>query len=198
MSFTNPYLQALPELLSAKQKLGDLASFNDARKLDLSGFKTDPLEPYSFRQQLEKVFHLKLSDAELGALVTLFDKNGDGLISHKEFFHDFFQLGKERRDVKMLIHKNRRKRQDDQLNEMLDELLSVIAPPTSIELPVSWTEEHEVSAGKKILKAALAYDGKRFLLKVSSHTVSLCCPACYQRSTRNLNITILNSNRFPP
>lgn len=179
MSFTNPHLQALPELLSAKQKLGDLASFNDARKLDLSGFKTDPLEPYTFRQLLEKVFHLKLSDAELGALVILFDKNGDGLISHKEFLHDFFQLGKDRRDIKMLINKSQRKRQDDHLNKMLDELLSIIAPPTSIALPVSWTEEHEASAGKKILKAALAYDGKRFLLKVSSHTASLCFPACY-------------------
>lgn len=166
MSFTNPHLQALPELLSAKKKLGELASFNDAGKLDLSGFKKDALEPYAFRQQLEKAFHLKLSDAELGALVTLFDKNGDGLITYKEFLHDFFQLGKDRRDVKMIHNKIQRKRQNDRLNKLVNELLKTISPPTTVALPTKWTEEQEISARGKILEAALAYDGKKFLLEV--------------------------------
>ena len=42
----------------------------------------------------EQVFGVKLTPQELGAAVDEFDKNGDGLISCKEFIQSFLKLGK--------------------------------------------------------------------------------------------------------
>lgn len=168
MSYANPHLLALPELLSAKQKIGEVASFNDLGKLDFSGFKKEALEPYAFRQQLERLFNVKLTDAELGALVTLFDRNGDGRISHIEFVHDFFKIGKNHREIKLIRNNNQRKRQNDKEKKKKDHLLNTIVPANQIVLPKSWSKDDEISAKKKILKAALSYNGHRFQIQVNS------------------------------
>ena len=172
MACSNPYLLSSPDLLSARQKLGEVASFNDAGKLDFSGFKREALEPHAFRQQLEGVFNLKLTNAELGALVTFFDKNGDGRISHIEFLHDFFILGKNRREVKVIKNNSQRRKQDEKQRMRKEHMLNTIVPMNLIVLPKTWTKEQEASAAKKILQAALSYNGKRFQIEVCTAMIS--------------------------
>ena len=149
-----------------------VASFNDTGKLDFSGFKNGALEPQAFRQQLDRVFSLKLTDAELGALITLFDSNGDGKINHVEFVHNCLKIGRNRRDCKAVKNNSMRKRQNDDMQRKKDTLLNTIVPPNLIVLPTSWTKEEEASASKKILAAALSYNGKRFQIEVGIVTVS--------------------------
>jgi hypothetical protein len=161
------HLLSLPELLSAKNKLGEVASFNDVRKYDFSGFKyKEALEPYAFRQELQIAFGVILSDAELGSLVTLFDKDGDGKVSVTEFMKDFFKLGKDRRETKVIKSGNKRRIQNAKVKKQKDDLLKTIIPSSTVSLPESWTKEHEISATKKILQAALSYTGKRYLIEV--------------------------------
>ena len=70
----NPYLLTLPQLLSAKKKLGRVAAYYDPAKTSFKGFESQALDPTEFREQLRRTFQIQLSNAELGALVVLFDK----------------------------------------------------------------------------------------------------------------------------
>ena len=70
----NPYLLTLPQLLSAKKKIGKVAATFDANKVSLRGFDSESLNPTEFREQLRRNFELQLTDAELGAIVLLCDK----------------------------------------------------------------------------------------------------------------------------
>jgi len=70
----NPYLLTLPQLLSAKKKIGKVAATYDAHKVSTKGFDSESLNPTEFREQLRRNFELNLTDAELGAIVVLCDK----------------------------------------------------------------------------------------------------------------------------
>lgn len=91
---TNPYLLTLPELMSAKKKIGRVACFYDHDKMSLSGFDSKALNPTEFRSQLRTNFLIELTNAELGAIIMLFDKDGDGTVDTVEFINEFFRLGK--------------------------------------------------------------------------------------------------------
>lgn len=166
----NYHFLVLPELLSAKQKIGEVASYNNSGKANFSGFKSEmSLEPYAFRQQLQKVFDVTLTDAELGSIITFFDKNNDGKIGLNEFHAEFFKLGKSRRETKIKKNDSQRRIQNEKVQKQKNNLLSTIIPQHSIVLPKTWTKEHEISAGEKILKAAINFSGKRYQVEVRKY-----------------------------
>jgi hypothetical protein len=74
MANTNPYLLTLPQLISAKKKLGVVAASFDPNFYSMSGFDVETLDPSQFREQLRRNFFINVTDAELGALVVLFDR----------------------------------------------------------------------------------------------------------------------------
>ena len=90
---TSPYLLVLPQLMSAKKKIGTVAAFYDPAKVSLAGFDSVCLDATQFREQLRRNLNITVTDEELGALVYLFDKNGDGFIDSVEFKNEFFRLG---------------------------------------------------------------------------------------------------------
>ena len=90
----NPYLLTLPQLMTAKQKIGKVACFYDPLKTSLSAFHAETLEPREFREQLRRTFFITLSDEELGAIVTMFD-NGEKKVDCIQFINEFFRLGKQ-------------------------------------------------------------------------------------------------------
>eukprot|EP01036_Dinobryon_divergens_P001823 gene1823-2394_t len=69
----NPYLLTLPQLLSAKKKIGKVAANYNPQKDSRQGFESESLTPSEFREQLRYNFDLHLTNAELGALVVLCD-----------------------------------------------------------------------------------------------------------------------------
>lgn len=70
----NPFLLTRPELLSAKRKIAQVAYGFDPRKISFKGFESHSLDPTTFREQIRHNLLIHLTNAELGALVTLFDK----------------------------------------------------------------------------------------------------------------------------
>ncbi len=50
----NPYLLTLPQLISAKKKLGVVAANYDA-KYSMSGFDVETLDPSQFREQVSEL-----------------------------------------------------------------------------------------------------------------------------------------------
>jgi hypothetical protein len=70
----NPYLLTLPQLMTAKKKIGHLASYFDPQRMSLKGFDAEELNPTEFREQLRRTFAVELTNKELGALVMYCDK----------------------------------------------------------------------------------------------------------------------------
>ena len=94
MTSTNPFLLTLPELMSAKKKLGQVAAFYDKEKMSMQGFTSKALNATEFRTQLRANLLVELTNAELGAIIMLFDKDGDGTVDTVGFINEFFKLGK--------------------------------------------------------------------------------------------------------
>jgi Ca2+-binding EF-hand superfamily protein len=58
----------------------------------LEAFDTAYLTPGIFRENLKRVFNVIASPKEIGYLLTLFDKEGRGLIDSKEFMLKFLGI----------------------------------------------------------------------------------------------------------
>jgi Ca2+-binding EF-hand superfamily protein len=67
----------------------------------MKGFDGAFLEPHVFKEQLRRVFNLKLTPAELGALMHAFDDDGDGTINCAEFTKNFLKLGFNERELEL-------------------------------------------------------------------------------------------------
>ena len=76
------------EEASAIKKVATVAFTYDALKGGMEEFMTcDSMTPIEFRGQMYRNFLVKLSPEETAALVKIFDKDGDGTISCKEFMY---------------------------------------------------------------------------------------------------------------
>ena len=71
----------------------------------MRGFDTVALDPTEFREQLRRNFQINLTDEELGAIIYLFDKDGDKKIATTEFRNEFLRLGKQEKQKFILCHK---------------------------------------------------------------------------------------------
>ncbi|CAM9317367.1 unnamed protein product, partial [Sphacelaria rigidula] len=65
--------------------------------LGLDAFDGAIMPPHVFKEQLKRVFNIKLTPLELGALMQAFDKDGDGAVNCSEFLLTFFRMGFEAR-----------------------------------------------------------------------------------------------------
>lgn len=94
---SDPFLLTLPELVSAKRKIGKAAALYDRENQSLKGFTTRSLNPTEFRSQLHLNFAIELTHKELGAIVSYFDVDGNGTVDVATFISHFFKLGQEER-----------------------------------------------------------------------------------------------------
>lgn len=158
MEEVNPYLLTLPELLSAKKKVSRVAAHYDPEKSSFKGFECLYLDPTEFREQLRRNFLITLTDGELGALVSLFDKDRIGKVSTSAFITEFLRLGKIAREkefeqVKLANEKivEKKKKFLAQREEMKKRLVK-------FDIPKTWSKEDEDNARFKFGQAALSYD----------------------------------------
>ena len=70
------------------------------------------LRPAALKEQLYKSFNMKVTKAELGALIAQFDQDGDGDVSGAEFMNTFSKLGQ-------IARRNERKKRDQVMNMKL-------------------------------------------------------------------------------
>eukprot|EP00752_Nemacystus_decipiens_P018201 g16330.t1 len=126
--------------------------------LGLGAFQGDNMPPHVFREQLRKVFGIKLTPAELGGVMHRFDKDDDGTVDVVEFTKTFFKMGfderakrtrekreaEAKREVLRREEEARKRREDERKN--------------ALKLSRSYSERHYESAMAKITKAAARYD----------------------------------------
>jgi len=154
----NPYLLTLPQLISAKKKIGKLAAFYDPEKCSFRGFDAAALTPTEFREQLRRNFLIRLTDAELGAIVLLFDKDGDREIDSTEFINEFFRLGKQEKKKFFLQQKDDTLQKQERKARRVAEHEARFTKLVESHFPDKWTEAEERSAIAKISKVAFSYD----------------------------------------
>mmetsp|Transcript_12975 Transcript_12975/g.23763 ORF Transcript_12975/g.23763 Transcript_12975/m.23763 type:complete len:901 (-) Transcript_12975:53-2755(-) len=81
------------DALSAMKKLRKSAlMFDDRVNISLQSFQGAPMNPYEFKDLLNRVLKVKLTIAELSSLVSHFDSDGDLTVSGSEFLSAFFAL----------------------------------------------------------------------------------------------------------
>ena len=165
----SPYLLVLPQLMSAKKKLGRVAAFYDPAKISLSGFESVCLDATQFREQLRRNMNIILTDEELGALVYLFDKNGDGFIDSVEFKNEFFRLGKQDRE-KFNFNKNlEKKRHETQQKKLALKQKKYLERFSRTNVAEEWTDAQQRNAIKKIANIAYTYDSFKGGLEGFAH-----------------------------
>lgn len=144
--------------MSAKKKIGLVSAFYDPMKISLAGFDSVCLDATQFREQLRQNMNVILTDEELGALVYLFDKNGDGFIDTVEFKNEFFRLGKQDRD-KFNYHKAQEKEKHRRrLAKMEAKQKAYLERFSRSNVAESWTEAQQANAIQKIAHVAFSYD----------------------------------------
>lgn len=163
-SGANPYLLTLPQLISAKTKIGRVAEVYDPLRHSLAGFGSQALTPTEFREQLRRNFGINLTNAELGAIIRLFDKDGDEMVDTVEFLNEFFKLGKNERK-KVTIRAQERAEVVHKLKEKVEKKKKEhAAKMAAIDVATSWSEEEERSALSKLTKVAFSYNSVRGFL----------------------------------
>ena len=88
------------DLDSCMRKLTDAAvkyDRNSAGAVGLDAFEGAEMTPVVFKEQLKRVFNIRLSPPELGAMMHYFDRDGDGTVNCSEFVIQFFKRGFEER-----------------------------------------------------------------------------------------------------
>lgn len=95
----NP-VESHPVVARVRAKIASVAAWYDPfRSMSaISGFDGQSLDPTAIKQQMRRNFNLDLDAAELGALIMLFDKDGNGKLDSAEFLHEFFKIGKSERN----------------------------------------------------------------------------------------------------
>lgn len=181
---TNPYLLTLPQLISVKKKIGQLAAFHDHEKTSLKAFDSEELNPTQFREQLRRTFGIEISNGELGAIVTYCDKDGDGNISSSEFRNLFFRLGKEERMKHMMTHQLEQQRIAEVRKRKHDEREQRMLEMVKFKMADTWTKEEEESAVRKITDVAFSYDPGQ----LGGLGVSPCCPALCPCAVNSLRV----------
>ena len=152
----NPYLLTLPSLISAKKKLCKVAK--NYENYSLKAFESQSLTPTQFRQQLIRNFNVKVDDSELGALVSLFDSDGDHTVDSMQFKSQFLRLGKTEKH-KALIQKNERMKVIDDLKKSYEgKTEDKCKKNEDAQVASTWTAEDEDSAIRKLTRAAFCYD----------------------------------------
>lgn len=169
----NAYLLTLPQLLSAKQKIGHVAAFYDPLKSSLKSFDSDALNPTQFREQLRQNFSIILTDEELGAIVLLFDKDGDGTVSSVEFINEFFRLGKLEKEKYLTAQRNERIRKERNKAKDHRDTEAKFLKYAELKVSTTWTKEEEESAIKKMTKLAFTYDPSKGGFKAFFDSVAL-------------------------
>jgi len=121
---------------------------------------TKTLTPEEIGYKLRFHFGIKLTKAELGALVLDFDRDGDGMIDNAEFQVAFFQLAQEGRERLRKKQTKRKKFLEQKVESYRKQLEEQLMRQKQITL-CEYDEEDLERAQEKVRRVAKVYDVER-------------------------------------
>ena len=127
-------IAVLPELLSAKQKIGLAAMKCDSNTVTRCFRTYHSLNPTEFRMQMKKNFRVELSDTELGVFMTFLGVDGNNNILTQCFIREFVKLGKQ----EQLKDNLRRSEKEKSIRSLQTRVKTVKEAKVSSLLKVRW------------------------------------------------------------
>lgn len=119
------------------------------------------LTPTAFKEQLKRNFNMRVSSAQLGALMHIFDKDANGMVDGSEFLIEFGRMahtGKLKQKKRQM--RNQMKREQHRIRAE-QRALARFRKLSTVELDENYTEEDFDSAFDKIGRVAALYKRDR-------------------------------------
>jgi Ca2+-binding EF-hand superfamily protein len=126
--------------------------------MNMNAFEGAFMEPHVFKEQLRRVFNLKLTPKELGALMDLFDFDGDGTVNCTEFTLVFATMGQEERDAELKRQRERQRQDEERRKKAEEDFQAEQARRHGLLVDYEFGEEEYNSAMEKLTEAAWRYD----------------------------------------
>jgi len=126
--------------------------------MSMRAFEVKEMAPHVFKEQLKRIFNLNVTPAEMGALVTVFDIDGDGVITCEEFSKVFINMGFKEREKELKESRARQKRDDERRKKAKEDKQAALENKQALKVSYNYTEEEQQSAMEKLLEAAWKYD----------------------------------------
>ena len=156
---SGPYYSQL-QVAAVKAKIGKVAAYYDPARIRLDGFNSAELDPTALKEQLRRNFDIKLTPAELGAIMVMFDKDGNGTISCAEFLHEFFKIGRATKDtanrLNVAAKEDRKKKKEERIMKRKEKYAQLAIIPR-----VNYSPEDLMAAKAKLEKIAEYWDKNR-------------------------------------
>jgi Ca2+-binding EF-hand superfamily protein len=131
---------------------------NHPASVALDGFEGASLGPAMFREMLKRTFNLKLTPPELGALIAVFDKDGDGNIDTAEFLLTFFKHGFAAREQEVQEQRERQARMNVEFEQNKHQKQKELEDKMEMKLDYDFSEADEARMHVKLKTAAKKYD----------------------------------------
>ena len=131
---------------------------NHPASVALDGFEGASLGPAIFKEMLKRTFNLKLSPPELGALISVFDKDGDGNIDTAEFLLTFFKHGFAARGQELMEQREKQARMTVQAEQEKHQKMKELEDKMEMKLDYNFSEADEARMHVKLKDAAKKYD----------------------------------------
>ena len=125
----------------------------------LKAFESEFIEPQIFRDQLLRVLNLRLTAAEIGALVRYFAKaEGEVNVRCSDFLVWFFRTGFEEKSKQAREKRLEQKRVQEERERKAKEEMEAVERKHALKVDLNFTEEEKKTALGKIRDAARLYD----------------------------------------
>jgi Ca2+-binding EF-hand superfamily protein len=139
---------------------------NHPSSMSLEAFMGLSMPPGLFGKMVQHTFNVSLTSKELGAIITLYDNNGDGVIDSAEFLSNFFYMQREcrnavrRRRLEKIKEKEKAKKEEEERRMKRAE--------EAAKAKLAFTQDDEVSLMEK-----LADIGQKFAIDNASYLYHL-------------------------
>lgn len=122
--------------------------------MSMKAFEVKEMPPHIFKEQLKRIFNLNVTPAEMGALMSVFDCNGDGVITCEEFTKVFINMGFEEREKELKAAIAKQKEHDQKRQEAIEKKRAALESKNSLKVSYEYTDEEFTSAMQKLVEAA--------------------------------------------
>jgi Ca2+-binding EF-hand superfamily protein len=147
------------DLKSGLEKLTKAAMFHDSeRGASLISFEPASITPLEFKKALKRTFNITLTPAEMGAMVTYFDKDRKNEVNCQAFLTKFVSLGAEERGRVHLEQLNACRDAEKRIKEDHIKKITELASKTLNDVDFDYSMEDLKTAQEKTRIAAAKYD----------------------------------------
>eukprot|EP01041_Mallomonas_annulata_P011098 gene11098-23199_t len=147
---------------NAQQKLLAAAVLHDNLKpgsTELQAFDAEFLPPHTLKDQIVRLFNVKLNPSELGALIRLFPHEDDNTnINCARFLVWFFKTGFEEKYKYNFEKRQETKRINDDKEKLHKKFLEEAEKKIITDITTKFSEEDKISAMEKLQNAAKLYN----------------------------------------